>query len=82
LLTVLDALIGLGATVQAKEAHKLYPEFAAQSVILLFSVTRRCSSQRCWTFFRTRRQTGARRLQRFAQESAAGICLGPAEQVN
>jgi hypothetical protein len=35
LLVVLDALIGLGATVQVKEARKLYPEFAAQSLILL-----------------------------------------------
>jgi hypothetical protein len=35
LLVVLDALIGLGAPVPAKEARKLYPEFAAQSLILL-----------------------------------------------
>jgi hypothetical protein len=35
LLVVLDALIGLGATVPVKEARKLYPEFAAQSLILL-----------------------------------------------
>src|ERR1700689_2280637 len=34
LLVVLDALIGLGATVPAKEARKLCPEFAAQSLIL------------------------------------------------
>jgi len=35
LLVVLDALIGLGAGVPVKEARKLYPEFAAQSIILL-----------------------------------------------
>jgi hypothetical protein len=35
LLVVLDALIGLGATVPVEEARKLYPEFAAQSIILL-----------------------------------------------
>jgi hypothetical protein len=35
LLAVLDALIGLGATVPVEEARKLYPEFAAQSIILL-----------------------------------------------
>lgn len=35
LLVVLDALIGLGATAPVKEARKLYPEFAAQSLILL-----------------------------------------------
>lgn len=35
LLAVLDALIGLGAAVPAQEARKLYPEFAAQSLILL-----------------------------------------------
>jgi len=35
LLMVLDALIALGTVVPAKEARKLYPEFAAQSVILL-----------------------------------------------
>lgn len=35
LLVVLDALIALRASVPAKEARKLYPEFAAQSVILL-----------------------------------------------
>jgi hypothetical protein len=35
LLVVLDALIGLGATVPVKEARKVYPEFAAQSLILL-----------------------------------------------
>jgi hypothetical protein len=35
MLVVLDALIGLGAVVPVKEAHKLYPEFAAQSLILL-----------------------------------------------
>ena len=35
LLVVLDALIGLGAAVPVQEARKLYPEFAAQSLILL-----------------------------------------------
>jgi len=35
LLVVLDALIGLGAALPAREARKLYPEFAAQSMILL-----------------------------------------------
>jgi hypothetical protein len=35
LLVVLDALIGLGATVPVKEGRKVYPEFAAQSLILL-----------------------------------------------
>jgi len=35
LLVVLDALIGLGAAVPVEEARKLYPEFAAQSIILL-----------------------------------------------
>src|SRR5271165_6830756 len=35
LLVVLDALIRLGATVPVEEARKLYPEFAAQSIILL-----------------------------------------------
>jgi len=35
LLVVLDALIGLGAALPVKEARKLYPEFAAQSLILL-----------------------------------------------
>jgi hypothetical protein len=35
LLAVLDALIGLGAALPVKEARKLYPEFAAQSLILL-----------------------------------------------
>lgn len=35
LLVVLDALIGLGAAVPVQEASKLYPEFAAQSLILL-----------------------------------------------
>jgi hypothetical protein len=35
LLVVLDTIIGLGATVPVKEARKLYPEFAAQSLILL-----------------------------------------------
>lgn len=35
LLAVLDALIGLGAAVPVQEARKLYPEFAAQSLILL-----------------------------------------------
>jgi hypothetical protein len=35
MLTVLDALIGLGATVPSQEARKLYPEFPAQSLILL-----------------------------------------------
>jgi hypothetical protein len=35
LLAVLDALIGLGAALPAREARKLYPEFAAQSLILL-----------------------------------------------
>jgi len=35
LLVVLDALIGLGATVPVNEARKLYPDFAAQSLILL-----------------------------------------------
>jgi hypothetical protein len=35
LLSVLDALIGLSATVPAGEARKLYPEFPAQSLIFL-----------------------------------------------
>jgi hypothetical protein len=35
LLAVLDALIGLGAAVPADQARKLYPEFPAQSLILL-----------------------------------------------
>jgi hypothetical protein len=35
LLSVLDALIGLGAAVPAGEARKLYPEFPAQSLIFL-----------------------------------------------
>jgi hypothetical protein len=35
LLAVLDALIGLGATVPVEDARKLYPEFAAQAMILL-----------------------------------------------
>jgi hypothetical protein len=35
LLTVLDALIDLGATVPAGEARRLYPEFPAQSLIFL-----------------------------------------------
>jgi hypothetical protein len=35
LLVVLDALIGLGAALPVKETRKLYPEFAAQSLILL-----------------------------------------------
>jgi len=35
LLAVLDALIELGAIVPVNEAHRLYPEFAAQSLILL-----------------------------------------------
>lgn len=35
LLAVLDALIGLGASVPAGEARKLYPEFPAQSLIFL-----------------------------------------------
>ena len=35
LLAVLDALIDMGATIPAKEARKLYPEFSAQSIILL-----------------------------------------------
>lgn len=35
LLVVLDALIGLGAAVPVTEARKLFPEFAAQSLILL-----------------------------------------------
>jgi hypothetical protein len=35
MLVVLDALIGLGAAVPVEEARKLYPEFAAQSMILL-----------------------------------------------
>ena len=35
LLVVLDALIGLGAAVPVQEARKLYPEFAAQSLIPL-----------------------------------------------
>ena len=35
LLVVLDALIGLDATVPVDEARKLYPEFAAQAIILL-----------------------------------------------
>lgn len=35
LLVVLDALIGLRATVPVEDARKLYPEFAAQSIILL-----------------------------------------------
>ncbi|MFL6304578.1 MAG: hypothetical protein ACJ72H_13655 [Candidatus Sulfotelmatobacter sp.] len=35
LLVVLDAVIGLGAILPVKEARKLYPEFAAQSLILL-----------------------------------------------
>jgi hypothetical protein len=35
MLVVLDALIGLGAAVPVQEARKLYPEFAAQSMILL-----------------------------------------------
>jgi hypothetical protein len=35
LLMVLDALIGLGAPVPPAQARKLYPEFAAQSLILL-----------------------------------------------
>jgi hypothetical protein len=35
LLSVLDALIGLGATVPAGEARKLYPEFPAQSLLFL-----------------------------------------------
>jgi hypothetical protein len=35
LLVVLDALITLDAIVPADEAHKLYPEFPAQSLILL-----------------------------------------------
>lgn len=35
LLVVLDALIGLGAAVPVKEVRKLYPGFAAQSMILL-----------------------------------------------
>ena len=35
LLAVLDALIELRANVPTGEAHKLFPEFAAQSVILL-----------------------------------------------
>jgi hypothetical protein len=35
LLAVLDALIGLDAAVPVSEAHRLYPEFPAQSLILL-----------------------------------------------
>ena len=35
LLVVLDALIGLHATVPVEDARKLYPEFAAQAIILL-----------------------------------------------
>lgn len=35
LLVVLDALIEFGATVPVDEARKLYPEFAAQSMVLL-----------------------------------------------
>jgi hypothetical protein len=35
LLAVLDALISLHAPVPGAEAHKLYPEFPAQSLILL-----------------------------------------------
>jgi hypothetical protein len=35
LLSVLDALISLGATVPTGEARKLYPEFPAQSLIFL-----------------------------------------------
>jgi hypothetical protein len=35
LLSVLDALISLGATVPAGEARKLYPEYPAQSLIFL-----------------------------------------------
>jgi len=35
LLVVLDALIGLGAAVPVQQARKLYPEFSAQSLILL-----------------------------------------------
>jgi hypothetical protein len=33
LLSVLDALIGMGAAVPTGEARKLYPEFPAQSLI-------------------------------------------------
>jgi len=35
MLVMLDALIGLGAAVPPEDARKLYPEFAAQSLILL-----------------------------------------------
>ena len=39
LLAVLDALIQLRGTLPAEQACKLYPEFAAQSVILLIRST-------------------------------------------